>query len=407
MKKIAYMLDNFPVYSETFILREILELKRKGFDVLVMARNNTVGNPSFSEVIHPEAQRLMKDVYYFPLSGPEISRARKIQMHLYFFLRNPGRYLKTFLFSYRSDRQTLGSFKNLVLYAMKLRNEGVGHIHAHFAHEACKLTMLISMLTNIPYSFTIHAYDIFLPELSNLMEEKFDHAKFVACISKYNKEFVLAKYPGIHPEKIKIIHCGLDLVAFDSTHKTRNTVLTLISVGRLTEQKGFKYLIQACKVLKARKSFDFVCHIIGSGKQRQELEELIRKSDLEDTVHLLGAMEQASVLNALNSADLFILPCVILETGRRDGIPVALMEAMAMEIPVISTEVSGIPELVRDGAGIVVEPGNVDALAMAIEKVIRLQAIERQELGKRGRAIIEREFNLAREVDKLAGLFVS
>lgn len=407
MKKIAYLLDNFPVYSETFVVREILEMKRKGFDVLVMARNNAAGNPLFSGVIHPDARQVMKDVYYISDKESGSSKSRKLLFHLYFLLRNPGRYLKTLLFSYRSGRPTFGAFKNSVLYAMKLKKAGVFHIHAHFADEACKLAMLISMIAGIPYSFTIHAYDIFLPERADLMEDKFNRAKFVASISEYNKDYVLNRHPGIDPDKVKIIHCGLDPGAFDSTHKTRNAVFTLISVGRLTEQKGFKYLIRACEALKGRKGVKFVCYIIGSGKQKQELEELIRKSDLEDTVHLQGPLEQASILKALNSADLFILPCVVLESGRRDGIPVALMEAMAMEVPVVSTRVSGIPELIKDGAGIVIEPEDAEALAKAIEKVLGLEDEERRAMGKTGRAVIEREFNLARETDKMAELFLA
>ena len=401
MKRIAYILGMFPVYSETFILREILELKRKGFKVLVMARMNTQKHQLISEVIHAEAEKLMKEVYYFPELGTEMSRIQKALFHLYFLLFNPIRYLKTFFFSYRTDKETFWFFKNMVFYAMKLKRERVEHIHAHFAVDSCKFAMLISMLSGIPYSFTVHAHDIFLPEYSDLMVEKFNHSKFVVCISEYNKEYVLKHYPGINPEKTRIIHCGLDLGTFIPRDKGRNKVFTIISVGRLVEHKGFKYLIHACKILKERKGFDFVCHIIGGGKQRQELEEVIQKFNLIDVVHLLGAMEQTAILKALNEADLFVLPCIIEKTGNRDGIPVVLMEAMAMKTPVVSTRVSGIPEVVKDGAGILVEPEDVNGLVMAIDKVFNLSEQERQDMGKKGRTIIEKEFDLTKEVQKL------
>lgn len=154
-----------------------------------------------------------------------------------------------------------------------------------------------------------------------------------------------------------------------------------------------------------QRGLDFVCKIIGEGKERPELEEMISKSDLIDVIHLLGAVEQAGVLKALRSAHVFVLPCVIEKTGYRDGIPVSLIEAMAMKIPVVSTRVSGVPELVRDGAGILIEPEDVYELAMAIEKIFRLSDEEREEMGGKQRAIIEEDFNLEKEVQKLAELF--
>ncbi len=404
MKKIAYILDCFPVFSETFILREILELKRIGFRVLVMARMNTKAHKVYGTVVHSEAEKMIKDVYYFPASKTGMSRLQKGRLHLYFLLINPIRYLKTFLYSYRAGQQTLWFFKKSVFHAMKLKKAGVDHIHAHFALESCKSAMLISMLTGIPYSFTIHAHDIFLPDLSEMMVKKFNNAKFVVSISKYNKDFVLSKYPTINPDNIRVIHCGVNPAMF-APQGGMNKCPTIVSVGRLEELKGFIYLIQACKILKEQRGIDFICRIVGSGRQRQELEELINKSDLADLVCLLGAMEEDDVLNILNGADLFVLPCTIEKSGLRDGIPVALMEAMAMEIPVVSTKVSGIPELVKDGSGILVEPEDVVGLALAIEEILLLSAQERKELGNRERAVVEKEFNLQKEVQKLANLF--
>jgi glycosyltransferase involved in cell wall biosynthesis len=404
MKKIAYILDCFPVFSETFILREILELKRIGFRVLVMARTNTKESKLYGTVVHSEAEKMIKDVYYFPASGFEISRLQKARVHLYFLLVSPTRYLKTLLFSYRVDQRTFWYFKESVIHAMKLKEAGVDHIHAHYALDSCKFAMLISMLTGIPYSFTIHAHDIFLPELSDLMVEKFNNAKFVVSISEYNKNFVLDKYPAINPDKIRLIHCGVNPAMY-VPHGGMNKHPTIVSVGRLEELKGFIYLIQACKILKEERGIDFICEIVGSGRQRQELEELINKSELTDQVRLLGAMVQADVSTVLNGADLFVLSCTIEKSGMRDGIPVALMEAMAMEIPAVSTNVSGVPELVKSGAGLLVEPKEVDQLALAIEKILLLDEQERKEMGKMGRALVENEFNLEKEVRKLADLF--
>jgi glycosyltransferase involved in cell wall biosynthesis len=292
-----------------------------------------------------------------------------------------------------------------VIYAIKIRKFGLTHIHAHFALDASTYAMFCSMLTGIPYSFTIHAHDIFLPTVSSFTEEKFKSAKFVACISEYNKKYILQQYQNLDSDHIKIVHCGVNTQELNPEPLPRNQKFMILSVGRLAEQKGFCYLILACELLRKSQQLDFVCKIIGEGKERSLLEELIVASGLEETVHLMGAMEQQKVLEALKTADVFVLPCVVEKTNSRDGIPVALMEAMALEIPVISTTVSGIPELVKDGAGFLVAPEDPKALAETITKVCTLSPESRKALGRRCRAIVAQEFNLEKEVEKLMRLF--
>jgi glycosyltransferase involved in cell wall biosynthesis len=405
MPKIAYFLDFFPVFSETFILREILELKRRRFQVRIMARLNSTAPEKLNKVIHREAEKLIGDVYYFSQVDAEMPKYLKALHHLYIFLLHPLRYLRTLSYARRTNRETFWCFKQSVLHAVKIEREGINHIHAHFAVEACKYAMLISMITGIPYSFTVHAHDIFIRKNADLIEDKFRHAKFTACISQFNKAYISSHYPGVRLNNTKIIHCGVDLSNLHQSNGKANPVFTITAVGRLVEHKGFKPLINACETMKQR-GLSFNCIIIGEGDQRKELEELIRSLDLSDIVHLGGAMEQNDVLRAISSADLFVLPCVVEKNGMQDGIPVALMEAMALQIPVVSTKVSGVPELIKDGAGLLVEPGDASALADAMEAVYRLSDQERKEMGAKGRVIIEQEFNLTREVQKLAELFI-
>ncbi len=405
MKNIGYILDHFPVFSETFILREILELRKKGFDVRVMARLNTTAPEKKDKVIHRDAERLMSDVYYFSAVDAQMPRWKKALCHLRIFAANPARYLRTFGLAYGTNRETFWYFKQAVLHAVKVRGEGIEHIHAHFADEASKYAMLISMLTGIPYSFTVHAHDIFLPEFSDMMEDKFRHARFTACISQYNSRYIAERYPGVDREKLRIVHCGIDFANIPEVRARRNPVFTIVSVGRLVEHKGFRDLVEACGVLDRHGVSNFECRIIGEGEQRSELEALIAERGLEGIVRLRGAMEQLEVLNAIGAADLFVLPCVVEKTGMQDGIPVALMEAMALGVPVVSTKVSGIPELVKDGAGILVEPGDPRSLASAMEKVMRFEEEARLDMGRKGRDIVKREFNLSVEVQKLADLF--
>jgi colanic acid/amylovoran biosynthesis glycosyltransferase len=404
--KIAYMLDYFPALSETFILREILEMK-KHLDVAVFARINSLNHKVFSEVVHDDSKELMKEVHYLRglLKDTKLKRwSSLILLHSYFLLRNPVRYMQTFLYSLRKGNRIFNYFIFSVFCARKLITERCERIHVHYALDACTHTMLISMLSGIPYSFTVHAHDIFIPRLYDLIEDKFNNAKFVVCISEYNRQYVLKHFPVVNPGKIKIVHCGLNLSIFTPGIKEVNKQLTVLSIGRLVEHKGFKYLIEACKLLKEHGNLNFICNIVGGGEDRQILEELISGFNLNKTVNLLGSMEQKDVGNALKFSDLFVLPCVIEKNGMMDGIPVVLMEAMAMKIPVISTRVSGIPELVKDGAGILVEPQDVKGLALAIEKILRLPNDEKEAMGRRGRTIVEEDFNLEKEVKKLAEL---
>jgi len=403
--KIVYILDAFPVLSETFIVREILELKRNGHDIIIFSLLNTTGRLSGS-IIHSDSEELKKDVYYFDELRKKVSKPQMAAYHLLYFLRSPFNYLKTLFFSSVHYDQAFRFFLRSAVYIKKLKQYKAEHIHAHFALKSCKLAMLISMITGIPYSFTIHAHDIFIPEKAELMTDKFNRSKFVASISRFNRDYVLKQYPLILPDKIKIVHCGIDVDKITPPdHKVNNKKFKMLSVGRLDGQKGFNHLIQACNILKNEMNIDFQCIIIGEGEDRLQLEEAVATYRLAGVVCLKGALEQKEVMEFLQTADVFVLPCVVKENGAMDGIPVALMEAMAMEIPVISSRLSGIPELIEKGGGLLVESGDAKGLAVAINKFFSLSREQRIAIGKKGRAVIRGDFNLTQEVHKLESLF--
>lgn len=405
--KVAYLLDLFPVLSETFIVREILELKKRHINVLLFARVNATDIQKYSEVIHDDTKKLMNDVIYLSslMKKTKIQRwTALILLHAYFILVSPVRYVKTFGYAITKGGKIFNKFIFSLIYARELQKSGIDHMHVHFALHACTYALLISKITGIPYSFTVHAHDIFIPDLAELIEDKFNNAKFVVCISEFNKQYVLERFSSIDGNKIKVVHCGLDISAFNPAVKVRNSTFTMLSIGRLVEHKGFKYLIEACKRIKEEKGIDFQCNIIGEGIERGNLEELISAYGLSDVVHLSGAMEQADVRKSLERADVFILPCVTENNGMQDGIPVVLMEAMAMGIPVISTIVSGVPELVQDGSGILVEQRDSEELSTSIIKLMNVTDKEKEEMGKRGRAIVVENFNIEKEAHKLAEL---
>lgn len=403
--KIAYILDLFPVISETFIVREIFELKRNGLEVSIFSLRDTKGT-EFSKVIHADSEALIPNVVYLP-SLLKWGKAQLFFYHLYFFVLRPISYIRTLLFSCRHSKNTFLRFKQSVLLAMELKRSGVEHLHAHFALDACKLSMLTSVLAGIPYSFTMHAHDIFRPDLSDLIEDKFKNAKFIASISNYNKNFILNKYPSIDSDKIKIVHCGIKIRNAQPHSNKSSKSFTIITVGRLVEQKGLKFLIQACNILKRNHDIKFICNIIGEGKEKHQLENMIARFELNDVIYLLGVKDQKEVIEALESANVFVLPCTVEKNSAMDGIPVALMEAMAMELPVISTSISGIPELIKDGAGILVEPENAKQLSEAILRVYNLNDRDLKEMTMKGKSIVMEEFSLTSEVKKLVRLFRS
>lgn len=405
---IAYLLDYFPLVSETFIAREIARLRKMGFQVVVYSRldpRETAGR----EIVHKEAQELLKVTQYFPRFAKIDVLIKIAWSHAYLMAINPGNYFRTFrlAFSWAGlGGGALTTFFRSAFHAKILKQAATDHIHVHFALQASTYAMFISMLTRIPFSVTVHAHDIFIPNRAFLLPEKVHLAEFFSCISEYNKNYLMRMHPSLDQDKLKIIRCGVDPDCFTVSRSRRTSVFSILSVGRLTTQKGFKYLLDACGILVARNR-EFALRIIGEGEQRKELEEIIERNGLGKTVRLVGAKEQGEVAEALASADLFVLPCIVDERrSMMDGIPVAIMEAMACGIPIISTRLSGIPELIQDGCGEVVEPNDTPGLANAIIKMMDLSVEARQAIGNRGRLVVEREFNLQKEVAKLAELFL-
>lgn len=285
-----------------------------------------------------------------------------------------------------------------------LRKFGVNHIHAHFASIPTEYAMLASILLEIPYSFSAHAYDIYK---SDLLKEKIKHADFVLTCTAFNRDYLIRNSPGQSKEKINLVYHGLNLEKFKPDRK--NSIPNIIlAVGRLVEKKGFSYLISACGILKER-GMGFKLIIVGEGPQRKELAEKVAKHGLDDFVEFAGTLDQKDLIPLYNKAGIFTLPCVVVSGGDRDGIPNVIVEAMAMELPVVSTTVSGIPEVVENNAdGILVKPNDSEELAYAIKKLLLDEGL-RIALGKRAREKVLKEemFDGRKNGAKIAGMFLN
>jgi glycosyltransferase involved in cell wall biosynthesis len=262
--------------------------------------------------------------------------------------------------------------------------------------RAATVALVAGRLLNVPYSVTAHANDIYVNPV--LLPEKLSEAKFVATCTGYNRQYL----SGIVPLNGKL-HCfyhGLDLEKYRSGKPSQLDMPLITAVGQLKEKKGFHYLLKACQTLKLR-GYAFHCQIIGEGPMRASLERQIRELSLEAYVALRGALPHQEVIHEYQRSMIFALPCITASDGDRDGIPNVLLEAMAMQLPVVSTQHSGIPEVVRDEvSGLLVPPADEQALAEALARLLD-EPVLRSQMGSQGRQTVTENFNSMRNAKRL------
>ncbi|MBL4603775.1 MAG: glycosyltransferase family 4 protein [Emcibacteraceae bacterium] len=247
--------------------------------------------------------------------------------------------------------------------AVILGKNGTEHIHAHFANVPTQVAMYASAVSGIPFTLTSHANDIF--EHGLILNRKADRAKYFITISDFNKRFL--KDIGMNEDKIRIVRCGVNLTLGENKKNTRDEI-RICSLGRLVEKKGMPTLIEAVAILKKR-GLAVKLSIAGDGPEQSKITQKIKELDISDRVVMVGALENSQVASWMSEHDIFVLACQKDSNGDMDGIPVVLMEAMMLGVPVITTKISGIPELVIHGeTGLLVTPESAEELADAIEK---------------------------------------
>lgn len=395
---VAYIMSRFPKLTETFVLYEALALEQQGtrVEIYPLLRERT-------EVMHPEAAALVGRAHFQPFLSSEI-----IAANLRRLFRQPGAYLKALAEVIRANLGSknyllggLGIFPKTVLFAETMEREGVRHIHAHFASHPAAAAFVIHRLTGIPFSFTAHGSDLHIDR--HMLREKVAEAAFIVAISEYNRNLILEECGERYAEKVCIIHCGVDPAIFCPPAPRQADLdrpLQVLCTGTLHPVKGQQYLIEACHLLQQR-GIRINCRFIGEGPDRPMLEELIRRYNLEETVSLLGRRTRTEVAAALSEADVVVAPSVPTPEGRREGIPVALMEAMASGLPVVASKISGIPELVvHEQTGLLTEAGNPESLAAALEQLSGTSTL-RTQLGAAGREKVLREFDLFTNASEL------
>ena len=397
-KRILYITTRLPSITLTFVYREIEVLLKSGYEIKTVSMGRPHKNQISEEALW---------VYQSTLYLDQVSLIRKVIAQLRVLHSKPRKWFYLLWLALR-EREIVG-FKDRIriLYHFleagylftQLKDNYLDHIHAHFLSGPASIALFLSNYLNIPYSFTMHGRSIFIDHI--MLKTKLIECKKGITISEYNKKYLISKYGEQIADKIEIIHCGIDLKVFKPGNHTKPQPPIIISVGQLIEIKGLRYLVEACRILK-ESGLEFVCRIVGGGKEMALLREMVDKYRLSKVVILLGRQPQGIVKQLLPNASIFVLPSIITESGGREGIPVALMEAMAMRLPVVSTMTVGIPELIEHGReGLLVEQKNPDQLASAL-KFLLVHSKTRAEMGARGRKKVTQQFNID-HIPKLFG----
>jgi glycosyltransferase involved in cell wall biosynthesis len=333
-----------------------------------------------------------------------------MRAHLALLRDIPWRYLAivAYILVKRRHLSTVKHFVRSGWLARDLQAGGVTHLHAHFAHGPASVAHFVYLLQGLSYSFTAHAKDIYTSP-PDLLAVKMQAARFVVTCTGYNARHLAGLVGPRTARRIHRIYHGVDLHKFQangaaSTNRAGSPP-TILAVGRLVEKKGMGYLVEAFRLL-LESGYDARLQIVGSGELKDVLKEQIAGAGLQQRVALLGARPQEELIELYHQATIFALPCIVAENGDRDGIPNVLVEAMRCGLPVISTDVSGIPELVVDGqTGVVVPPRDAAALTTALARLLDEPAL-RARLAVGAAHHVTAEFDLAANATRLKALLL-
>lgn len=394
LRKIAYLTGEYPRASDTFIQREVAALRDLGHEVQTCSIRRT----GVEHLVGPEQRSEQSQTFHVLEAVKSTLFLRALGQNL----RQPARFLSALKLAWSTAPKGIKGRLYQMIYlaeamvlATKLQDAGVTHLHNHIAKASCTVAMLASHLSGIPYSFTIHGPDIFFEPHHWRIDVKAAQARFVACISNFARSQLMCFAKPADWDRFHIVHCGIQPDRYTPTDVTEPH---LLFVGRLAGVKGVPILLQSVADLAADIP-DLRLTLIGDGPDRAELETKARDLGIADRCNFVGYKSQSEVAEALTKASVFVLPSFA------EGVPVVLMEAMAAGVPVLTTRIAGIPELVEDGvSGKLVAPGDTDALTGALKDLLS-PSTDRRAMGQAGRDKVTQDFNIATEAAKLSALF--
>lgn len=395
--KIAYITCQTPFgKGEYFIIDEMLIIKEAKADLSIIPRSPT------REIYYNEASSLIENTIWIPMMSLKI-----FFKFLTSILTNPL-VRKKIYFIIKNSRNLSILIKNLLIVpkgiytAQVIKEKGIEHIHVHWGATTATMTLLISELTGIPWSMTLHRWDI---RENNMLKEKLKLSKFVRCISEHGKNELLTKFGNDYKNKIEIIHMGVNIPNISRNNELDERKIIIVTPADLLPVKGHFYLIEACSILVKNGFKNFQCFFYGEGIMKKQLEEQIKRNRLNDYIKMPGMIPHEKLMTIYENeqVDMVVLPSIITDDLQHEGIPVALMEAMSYFIPVISTNTGGIPELLSNGAGIMVESSNSQQLASAIKTMIE-DKDKRNSIRLKAYEKVCQEFDVLKNTKKLLKL---
>jgi colanic acid/amylovoran biosynthesis glycosyltransferase len=394
MALFAYLFERFPSFGQTFCYREVAELHRQGITPPIFSVRNPKDEPPqdwdtrIVERVHylPEEKELLDDV-------GRASKKRRLSPAIIAALDEWGR---------RTDFLRL---YQAAYVGLRLQDLGIDHVHAHFAGMAARTAFWIAKFFPITFSFTAHANDIFAPRKFEIgLDKLVEKARAIITETDYSEKFLRERFPEC-ADRIHRVYNGLNLAEFGRANFSSDPPL-IVAIGRLIVKKGFANLIRACALLVERGRL-FQCEIFGEGPLENQLLGQIEESGLKELVQLPGPKPQHQLRERLAAANVFVLPSVPEAEGGMDNLPTVIMEAMATGLPVVSTRIGGIPEMVIDNeTGFLVRPDDPVLLADAIEKVINDRSLG-QKLGQAGHGRAQTLFSIEKNVRDLCALICS
>ena len=393
MMRVGYVLKRYPRYSETFIIHEILAHEAAGLGIEIFSLRPP-NDTHFQDILG----KVRAPVTLIPSEGLKAADLWQAMDQAAMMFGD----LSALLVAARGANAV--DVYQAITVAREVRLRGIGHLHAHFGSVATSVARLAARLAGLTYTFTAHAKDIFHDTVSaEDARRKLADAAAVVTVCDYNLEYLRQTY-GANAFHITRIYNGLDLAQFPFQPPVARPPL-IVGVGRLIQKKGFADLIEACALLK-RRGVAFTCTIIGTGEQEAALCEQIARLGVGDRMTLAGPRPYGEVKRFVGGAALLAAPCVVGSDGNQDGLPMVLLEAMALGTPCISTDVAGIPEVVRDGAtGLIVPQHSPAALAEAMARLLADPQL-RVGLAAQARALVEDEFDIYRNAARLREIFM-
>lgn len=395
MDRIGYVLKVYPRFSETFVVTEILAREAAGADLRIYAMR-----PTTDARFHPELARVKAPVTWVPRP----TNANRFWQQVTASIKDPEILANFAAILPELTELEASDVAQGVTLAQKAKADGITHLHAHFASLAGRMAWVASKLTGIPYTVTTHAKDIFHESVNPVWLRRIcGDAAQVLAISRFNEGYLQRVLTGTGANLV-LLYNALELSRFEYVKPSLPTgKLKIAAVGRFVPKKGFRELLDAATIL-AERGVDFSLTLGGDGELEEELRQKVEQLGLTEQVTMPGPLTQEEVRQLLRSNHVFVAPCVPADDGNMDGLPTVVLEAMACGAPVITTAVTGLPEVVHDGeTGLLLEPGDVPALADALASIARGD-VDTPALAEAARKLIEQNFDSTLQAQTLNAL---